>query len=271
MATPNKDNAVLFATYISLYVNDIACNAVRDIEKYVNRKDKKALKRWRELDKEVSHYFTHFRKTVKMEGLYFVSNFNEVLDECADKPITQLETAIKYCLRRHNLKDDGLAIKTLMAHVLTEFAVTTVQSFCEKLESEQIPFRGLKGWCISKIQMATREFYFRALREINNDILKEISDYSRVAVMLSPMSLSVDRFFDRSDPDKQFLLNVIESCENPEEVMANYRHGLELINGKKHYDEYAQSGFFTVVRSDDGKDTREEVCGIIAKHFGLLK
>lgn len=103
------------------------------------------------------------------------------------------------------------------------------------------------------------------------DILKEISDYSRVAVMLSPMSLSVDRFFDRSDPDKQFLLNVIESCENPEEVMANYRHGLELINGKKHYDEYAQSGFFTVVRSDDGKDTREEVCGIIAKHFGLLK
>lgn len=198
MATPNKDNAVLFATYISLYVNDIACNAVRDIEKYVNRKDKKALKRWRELDKEVSQYFTHFRKTVKMEGLYFVSNFNEVLDECADKPITQLETAIKYCLRRHNIKDDGLAIKTLLAHILTEFAVTTVQSFCEKLESEQIPFMGLKGWCISKIQMATREFYFRALREINNDILKEISNMITPIISLLTKEIAKYENFERA-------------------------------------------------------------------------
>ena len=102
------------------------------------------------------------------------------------------------------------------------------------------------------------------------DILKEISDYDHVAVMLSPQSMSVDRFFDRSDPDKQFLLSVIDSCENRDEVMENYRRGLARINSRKHYDEYAESGFFTVVRRNDGRDTREEVCDIIAKHFGLI-
>ena len=102
------------------------------------------------------------------------------------------------------------------------------------------------------------------------DVLKEISDYRHVAVMLSPTSMSVDRFFDRSDPEKQFLLNVIDSCENPEAVMENYRQGLARINGKVHYDEYANSGFFTVVREDNGKDTREAVCDTIAKHFGLI-
>ena len=101
-------------------------------------------------------------------------------------------------------------------------------------------------------------------------ILKEISNYNHVAVMLSPLSMSVDRFFDRSDPEKQFLLNVIESCEDSKTVMENYRRGLELINGQKHYDEYANSGFFTVVRQDTQKDTREEVCEIIARHFGLI-
>ena len=101
-------------------------------------------------------------------------------------------------------------------------------------------------------------------------ILKEISTYNHVAVMLSPLSMSVDRFFDRSDPEKQFLLNVIESCEDSKTVMENYRRGLELINGQKHYDEYANSGFFTVVRQDTQKDTREEVCEIIARHFGLI-
>lgn len=102
------------------------------------------------------------------------------------------------------------------------------------------------------------------------DVLKEISDYNHVAVMLSPMSMSVERFFDRDDPEKQFLLKVIESCEDPQAVMENYKCGLALINSKKHYDELANSGFFTVVRQESDKDTREEVCDIIARHFGLI-
>ena len=103
------------------------------------------------------------------------------------------------------------------------------------------------------------------------DLLKEISDYDHVAVMLSPQSLSVERFFDRSDPEKQFLLRVIEGCENSQAVMENYRRGLARINSQKHYDEYAGSGFFTVVREEDGRDTREEVCNVLARHFGLME
>ena len=103
------------------------------------------------------------------------------------------------------------------------------------------------------------------------DILKEISDYNHVAVMLSPQSMSVERFFDRSDPEKQFILSVIDSCEKSEEVMENYRKGLALINSKEHYEEFLNSGFFTLVRQDDGKDTKEDVCDKLAKHFGLVQ
>lgn len=106
---------------------------------------------------------------------------------------------------------------------------------------------------------------------IPTDILKEITDYDHVAVMLSPQSMSVERFFDRSDPEKQFLLNVIDSCDDTAAVMENYRQGLARINSKEHYDEYANSGFFTVVREDNGLDTREQVCDMIAKHFGLME
>jgi hypothetical protein len=103
------------------------------------------------------------------------------------------------------------------------------------------------------------------------DILKEISDEQHVAVMLSPQSMSVERFFDREDPEKQFLLKVIDNCDDPEAVLANYRKGLERINSKEHYDEYASSGFFTVVREDNGEDTREQVCDRIARYFGLVE
>lgn len=82
------------------------------------------------------------------------------------------------------------------------------------------------------------------------DLLKEITDYHHVAVMLCPQSMSVERFFDRSDPEKRFIMSVIESCENPEAVMENYRRGLALINSQKHYDECDNSGFFKVVRQN---------------------
>lgn len=102
------------------------------------------------------------------------------------------------------------------------------------------------------------------------EVLREISDYDHVVVMLSPQAMSVERFFDREDPEKQFILSVIESCDNPEEVMENYRKGLALINSRENYDKLANSGFFTLVRQDDGRDTREEVCDTIAKHFKLI-
>ncbi len=102
------------------------------------------------------------------------------------------------------------------------------------------------------------------------DLLKEISDFDHVAVMLCPQSMSVERFFDRNDPEKRFLLDVINSCDDPDAVMENYKKGLSLINSQKHYDEMKNSGFFTVVRDDNGTDTREEVCDKIAKHFKLI-
>ena len=105
---------------------------------------------------------------------------------------------------------------------------------------------------------------------ISLETLREISDYQHIAVMLCPQSMSVERFFDRSDPEKQFLLGVIDSCDDPAAVMENYRQGLSRINSREHYEKYASSGFFTVVREDDGRDTREEVCDRLARHFGLL-
>ena len=82
--------------------------------------------------------------------------------------------------------------------------------------------------------------------------------------------MSVDRFFERGDAEKQFLLKTIESCEDPDAVLQNFRQGLALVNSREVYDGFAGSGFFTLVRDEDGRDTREEVCEKLARHFGFL-
>lgn len=100
-------------------------------------------------------------------------------------------------------------------------------------------------------------------------ILREISDYDHVAVMLSPQSMSVDRFFDRGDEEKQFLLSEIGKCPDPEKALENFRECIARVNSRENYEKFANSGFFTIVREDSEKDTREETLALLEEHFGL--
>ncbi len=101
------------------------------------------------------------------------------------------------------------------------------------------------------------------------DVLKQIANYNQVAIMLSPQSLSVDRFFDRNDAEKQFILSEIQKSEDPEKTMENFRACLAKINSTEIYDEWLNSGFFTIIRSNCQVDTRMETLEALAQHFGF--
>jgi len=101
------------------------------------------------------------------------------------------------------------------------------------------------------------------------DILKEITDYNQVAIMVSPQSMSVEHFFDRDDEDKKFIKAQIMASENPEKTMENFLACLAKINSREAYNDFINSGFFTIVRKDTIVDTRLETLDQLAKHFGL--
>lgn len=103
---------------------------------------------------------------------------------------------------------------------------------------------------------------------ISVDILREISDYHRVAIMLSPQWMSVDRFFDRPDAEKQFLYRKILEAPDPDWAMANYRNILKRVNSREHYEEFASSGFFTHLRTEES--TIEGTLAQLEQHFLLM-
>ena len=105
---------------------------------------------------------------------------------------------------------------------------------------------------------------------LSADLLHRLSDYSRVAIMLSPQSMSVERFFDRSDPEKQMMLSVLDSLPDPEAAHANWRECLSRVNSPAVYESWLNAGFFTLIREDNGRDTREEVLAKLAEHFALI-
>ncbi len=102
---------------------------------------------------------------------------------------------------------------------------------------------------------------------ISLETLREISDYRRVAVMLSDPAVSVSRFFDRPDAEKQFLYRQILQAKDPSATMANFRACLERVNSPENYRKFEESGFF-VLRRDDRR-APDETLALLEAHFDL--
>lgn len=98
--------------------------------------------------------------------------------------------------------------------------------------------------------------------------LKEISDIDHVLIMLADPEISVKRFFERPDKEKQFLYQLLLKDPNPDKAMENFRRCLKRINSKENYDAFLKSGFNVILR--DENRTPEETMLIAEKYFKLV-
>ena len=99
------------------------------------------------------------------------------------------------------------------------------------------------------------------------EVLWEISDREHVLIMLAEPEISVNRFFERPDREKQFLYRLLLNEENPAEAMKNFRECLKRVNSKEIYQEFFNSGFQVILRDD--KRTIEETLLLVEKAFLL--
>ncbi len=100
---------------------------------------------------------------------------------------------------------------------------------------------------------------------ISIQTLKRISDTDHVLVMLSDQMVSVNRFFERPDREKQFLYRLLMQEPDPDAAMANFREMLTRVNSKEKYDRFLHSGFRVLLRDDNRtvNETLEIVEGLL--------
>lgn len=102
---------------------------------------------------------------------------------------------------------------------------------------------------------------------ISIETLKQIAEPNHVLVMLADPHISVSRFFDRPDREKQFLYRLIMEEPDPEQAMENYRQGLMRINSQEKYDRFLHSGFQVILR--DENRSVEQILRLVETAFGL--
>ncbi|MBR1584142.1 MAG: hypothetical protein IJ662_01215 [Clostridia bacterium] len=102
---------------------------------------------------------------------------------------------------------------------------------------------------------------------ISLETLKTVAAPGHVLIMLADPAVSVSRFFDRPDREKQFLYRLILEEPDPERAMENYRQGLKLINSREKYDRFLHAGFPVILR-DESRSVAETLA-LAEKALGL--
>ena len=104
---------------------------------------------------------------------------------------------------------------------------------------------------------------------ISIETLSKISDKDHVLIMLADPQVSVNRFFERPDKEKQFLYQLLLKEDNPELALDNFKKCLERINNQEVYDYYMNCEFNVLVRDDNR--TIKETLDIVIGKFKLNK
>lgn len=103
---------------------------------------------------------------------------------------------------------------------------------------------------------------------ISVEMLKTVANPDHVLIMLADPQISVRRFFERPDREKQFLYRLIMEEKDPEYALENFRQCLMHINSQERYDRFLHSGFRVLLR--DESRSAEQTLALAEKAFHLL-
>lgn len=102
---------------------------------------------------------------------------------------------------------------------------------------------------------------------VSIETLKTVTDPDHVLIMLADPQISVRRFFERPDREKQLLYRLILEEPDPEAALENFRQCLARINSQENYERFLHSGFHVILR-DEGRSI-EQTLALAEKAFGL--
>lgn len=102
---------------------------------------------------------------------------------------------------------------------------------------------------------------------ISPETLRAVAAPGHVLIMLADPQISVHRFFERPDREKQFLYRLLLEEPDPGAALENFRQCLARVNSQESYDRFLHSGFPVLLR-DEGRSV-EQTLALAEKIFGL--
>ena len=102
---------------------------------------------------------------------------------------------------------------------------------------------------------------------ISPETLRSVAEPGHVLILLADPEISVRRFFERPDREKQFLYRLLLQEPDAAAAMENFRQGLMRINSRARYESFLHAGFPVLLR--DENRSAGETLALAERIFGL--
>ena len=99
------------------------------------------------------------------------------------------------------------------------------------------------------------------------ETLRSVAEPGHVLILLADPEISVRRFFERPDREKQFLYRLLLQEPDAAAAMENFRQGLMRINSRARYESFLHAGFPVLLR--DENRSAGETLALAERIFGL--
>lgn len=145
------DNYLIYATYTVLYANDTACNAVLELEKYMEGMDKESKKIYGALKKRALGYIRFFNNLAN-EYSWFTSDYFSIMDDYVGSNVDDMYVSIEDYLISCGAENVKLYAKLEQVRMLCHIAVSIHTLLYEQCVKYRIKTYSLKSYRLGELQ-----------------------------------------------------------------------------------------------------------------------
>ena len=120
-----EEDALIYLMYSMLYTNDMACNVVQELEKYIKDKDKESRKIYGALKKRCNSYMTMIYDIIGSDHIDVFSEYCAAMDDKIDPLLKAFMYSVNYSYKQKGVNDGGYLATVEIVRTCIDIAVYT--------------------------------------------------------------------------------------------------------------------------------------------------
>lgn len=185
-----EENVMLYATYNVLYVNDIACNLVKELIFDIDDKDKETKKIFGALLKRAKEYFKKVESIIGTRIDYFADYCGEMDDIC-DPYIDKFRNDLYETYSSHNIENSLWYAKVETMRSMCELAVHSNKHLVERISVKYPRAKWLNYYLIEDILKVANNFTHWVYRKVPKDISIDFNKDSDVMISFRELNTAL--------------------------------------------------------------------------------
>ena len=185
-----EENVMLYATYNVLYVNDIACNLVKELICEIDDKDKETKKIFGALLKRANEYFKKVESIIGTRIDYFADYCGEMDDIC-DPYIDKFRNDLYETYSSHNIENPLWYAKVETMRSMCELAVHSNKHLVERISVKYPRAKWLNYYLIEDISKVANNFTHWVYRKVPKNISIDFNQDSDVMVSFRELNTAL--------------------------------------------------------------------------------